>query len=82
MTSPLNETHDPALRSWIESAHDPATDFPIQNLPFGVYRRRGGKERPRVGVAIGDRILDVVACRRRPSSPRPPTRARAARSTV
>src|SRR5688500_20189199 len=64
MTSPLNETHDPALRSWIESANDPATDFPIQNLPFGVYRRRGGKERPRVGVAIGDRILDVVACRR------------------
>ena len=64
MTPELNETHDPALRSWIESANDPATDFPIQNLPFGVYRRRGARERPRVGVAIGDRILDVVACRR------------------
>ena len=64
MTPELNETHDPALRSWIESANDPATDFPIQNLPFGIYRRRGARERPRVGVAIGDRIVDVVACRR------------------
>ncbi len=64
MSPVLNETHDPALRSWIDSANDPATDFPIQNLPFGVYRRRGTRERPRVGVAIGDRILDVLACRR------------------
>ena len=64
MPPELNETHDPALRSWVESANDPATDFPIQNLPFGVYRRRGTRERPRVGVAIGDRIVDVVACRR------------------
>jgi fumarylacetoacetase len=64
MTPELNETHDPALRSWVESANDPATDFPIQNLPFGVYRRRGTRDRPRVGVAIGDRIVDVVACRR------------------
>jgi fumarylacetoacetase len=64
MTAVPNETHDPALRSWIESANDPATDFPIQNLPFGIYRRRGARERPRVGVAIGDQILDVIACRR------------------
>ena len=64
MPPELNETHDPALRSWVESANHPATDFPIQNLPFGVYRRRAARERPRVGVAIGDRILDVMACRR------------------
>ncbi|MCR4341101.1 MAG: fumarylacetoacetase [Gemmatimonadaceae bacterium] len=56
----INETHDPALRSWVESANDPATDFPIQNLPFGVFSRAGGE--PRVGVAIGDQILDVTAC--------------------
>ena len=56
----INETHDPALRSWVESANDPATDFPIQNLPFGVFARDRGE--PRVGVAIGDRILDVAAC--------------------
>jgi fumarylacetoacetase len=34
-------THDPALRSWVESANDPATDFPVQNLPLGVFRYRG-----------------------------------------
>ena len=56
----INETHDPALRSWVESANDPTTDFPIQNLPFGVFSRAGGE--PRVGVAIGDQILDVTAC--------------------
>ena len=35
----IDETHDPTLRSWVESANDPATDFPIQNLPFGRFRR-------------------------------------------
>jgi fumarylacetoacetase len=55
----LDETHDPALRSWVASANEPQTDFPIQNLPFGVFRRRG--ERWRGGVAIGDRILDLDA---------------------
>ena len=54
-------THDPALPCWVESANDPATDFPIQNLPFGVFRRRGSKEAPRGGVAIGDQILDLAA---------------------
>jgi fumarylacetoacetase len=47
--------------SWVESANDPATDFPIQNLPFGVFRRKGAKEAPRGGVAIGDQILDLAA---------------------
>jgi fumarylacetoacetase len=48
-----------ALRSWIDSANDPATDFPIQNLPYGVFRYRG---QTCIGVAIGDRILDLHAC--------------------
>ncbi len=55
-------TNDPALRSWLESANDPAGDFPIQNLPFGVFRRRGSEEPPRVGVAIGDQALDLAEC--------------------
>src|SRR6185503_20135843 len=55
----LDTTHDPALRSWVDSANDAATDFPIQNLPFGVFRRAG--EDARVGVAIGDQILDLRA---------------------
>ena len=54
----MNPTHDPALTSWIESANSPDTDFPIQNLPFGVFSRKGDSER-RVGVAIGDQIIDV-----------------------
>ena len=62
MTTAIDATHDPALRSWVTSANDPASDFPIQNLPFGVFRRRGSAESPRIGVAIGDTILDVAAC--------------------
>ncbi len=61
MARMLNETHDPALRSWVVSAQEPDTDFPIQNLPFGVARRRGEGDKPRVGVPIGDQLLDVVA---------------------
>jgi fumarylacetoacetase len=57
----LDPTHDPSLRSWVESAEGHA-DFPIQNLPFGVFRRRGSDEPARVGVAIGDMILDLAAC--------------------
>jgi fumarylacetoacetase len=55
----LNETHRAGLRSWVESANAPDTDFPIQNLPFGVFHRGG--DTPRGGVAIGDQILDVTA---------------------
>ena len=58
--SPLDETHDPARRSWVASANTPGTDFPIQNLPFGVFVRRDTDDWPRVGIAIGDRILDVA----------------------
>jgi fumarylacetoacetase len=56
----LNETHDPALRSWVASANAPGSDFPIQNLPFAVFRRKGTQQRWRGGVAIGDRILDLA----------------------
>jgi fumarylacetoacetase len=58
-----NDTHRPDLRSWVESANRPGADFPIQNLPFGVFRDWEGDESPRVGVAIGDRVLDVSAVR-------------------
>jgi fumarylacetoacetase len=57
----LNETHDPSLRSWVSSANAAATDFPIQNLPFGIFRRSGGAGLYRGGVAIGDQILDLDA---------------------
>ena len=56
----MNATHDPGLKSWVESANHPGTDFPIQNLPFGVFSREGDGER-RVGVAIGDEVFDVHA---------------------
>jgi fumarylacetoacetase len=59
--SHLNETHDPALRSWVASANRPECDFPIQNLPFAVFRQRGGDQHWRGGVAIGDQIVDLAA---------------------
>jgi fumarylacetoacetase len=59
MTARLDESHDPALRSWVESANLPDSDFPIQNLPFGVFTRRGVSQPRRIGVAIGDQILDM-----------------------
>src|SRR5690349_6198992 len=48
-----------ALRSWVSFANDASTDFPLENLPFGVFRHAHRKS---IGVAIGDRILDVGAC--------------------
>ncbi len=56
----LNRTHDASRKSWVESANSPETDFPLQNLPFGIFSRAGGPSR--VGVAIGDRALDVSGC--------------------
>ncbi len=55
----LNATHDPAARSWVDSANAPGADFPIQNLPFGVFRRAGTSETWRGGVAIGEFVLDL-----------------------
>jgi fumarylacetoacetase len=54
----IDHTHDPGRRSWVESANRPGCDFPIQNLPLGVFRL-SGESRARVGVAIGDFILDA-----------------------
>ncbi|MEH3145585.1 MAG: fumarylacetoacetase [Methylobacterium frigidaeris] len=54
----IDATHDPARRSFVASA-DGHPDFPIQNLPLGVFSPEGGA--PRGGVAIGDRILDLPA---------------------
>jgi len=59
MTMP-DATHDPDLKSWVASANDGASDFPIQNLPFGRFRRAGSAEHWRIGVAIGDEVLDLA----------------------
>ncbi|WP_299203169.1 fumarylacetoacetase [uncultured Amphritea sp.] len=59
----LNETHNPDLRSWVSAANLPDSDFPIQNLPFAVFRRKGAGELYRGGVAIGDQVLDLTAAR-------------------
>jgi len=59
----MNDTHRADRRSWVESANAPRCDFPIQNLPFGVFRDWEGDDSPRVGVAIGDFVLDVSALR-------------------
>ncbi|MDH5283380.1 MAG: fumarylacetoacetase [Gemmatimonadota bacterium] len=60
MTMVLDQTHDPARKSWLASANQAGSDFPLQNLPFGIFRLSSGG-RPRAGVAIGDRILDLAA---------------------
>ena len=61
MTNPLlDQTHDPLRRSWIASANTPGHPFPLQNLPLGVFRT-GPAEAPRIGVAIGDEVLDLKA---------------------
>lgn len=62
MSHSIDATHDPNLRSWVESANQQDTDFPIQNLPFGVFRTQGSAETTRIGVAIGDKILDLSRC--------------------
>ena len=56
----LNETHDPSLTSWLESANDTAIGFPVQHLPFAVFRRAGRLEADRPGVALGDQIIDLA----------------------
>ena len=56
----LNETHDPALSSWLASANDAKIGFPVQHLPFAVFRRASSKEKFRPGVALGDQIIDLA----------------------
>lgn len=56
----IDRTHDRSAKSWLPSANDARTDFPIQNLPYGIFR--AAPEGPfRVGIAIGDRVLDLAA---------------------
>ncbi|HVS61910.1 MAG TPA: fumarylacetoacetase [Thermoanaerobaculia bacterium] len=55
----LDRTHDPARRSWVESANRAGCDFPIQNLPYGVFSEHG-RSQSRIGAAIGDRVLDLT----------------------
>ncbi len=52
----LDETHDRSQASWVESANDPSTDFPLQNLPLCVFRH--GAEPARCGIGIGEYVLD------------------------
>ena len=58
----MNPTNDPALRSFVPVPAN--SHFPIQNLPFGVFRC-AGFDKPHIGVAIGDQILDLHACANR-----------------
>jgi fumarylacetoacetase len=57
----VNETHEPGLRSWVASAQASGCDFPIQNLPLGVFRRHGSDESLRGAVAIGNQLIDLGA---------------------
>jgi fumarylacetoacetase len=60
MTAGIDHTHDPSLTSWVSSANG-HSEFPIQNLPIGLFST--GDAGPRMGIAIGDMILDVAAAR-------------------
>ena len=57
----IDATHDAQRKSWLASANEAGCDFPIQNLPFGRYRRAGSQDAFRIGVAIGDQVLDLRA---------------------
>lgn len=57
----LNETHNPDIKSWVTSANLENNGFPLQNLPFAVFKRKTGNESFRCGVGIGDHILDLSA---------------------
>ncbi len=57
----MNATHDPRRQSWVASANRPDGDFPIQNLPFGLF---ACASEPALGVAIGDQVLNLRGCGR------------------
>jgi len=61
MTYEINETHDPNLKSWVESANDSNTDFPIQNLPFCNFRHTSNDFGSQVGARVGDFVVDLEA---------------------
>jgi len=77
----IDQTHNPALQSWVESANRPAAEFPIQNLPYGTFRLRG-EERTRLGVAIGDMVLDATEAFHMPSMQHVMAMSRGARIDV
>ena len=56
----LDHTHSEFAKSWVLSANASGCDFPIQNLPFAVFRRKGSQEAFRGGVAIGDQVIDLA----------------------
>jgi fumarylacetoacetase len=56
---PLDATNDPQRKSWVSAANADGCDFPIQNLPLTVFRRRGSGEPFRGGIAIGDQVVDL-----------------------
>jgi fumarylacetoacetase len=64
MEHQLDHTHESSARSWVTSANDSSCEFPIQNLPFGVFRPRSTSEPLRGGVAIGNQVLDLAALAR------------------
>jgi fumarylacetoacetase len=67
-TTGLDETHDPARRSFVEAANRSETDFPIQNLPLGVFSTEADTT-PRIGVAIGDQVFDLKCASERLAAP-------------
>lgn len=69
MSLNTDPTHDAALLSWVASANQADTDFPVQNLPYGRFRRAGSTEPWRIGIAIGDQVLDLAAARGRTDWP-------------
>ena len=73
-----DHTHDAARSSWLDSANAAGGDFPIQNLPFAVFRRKATDEPFRGGVAIGDQVIDLAAVTRAPCLQGPAAQAAAA----
>jgi fumarylacetoacetase len=57
----LDHTHEVDARSWLAAANYETAPFPLQNLPFGVFRRTGRGEAFRGGVALGDQVIDLAA---------------------
>ena len=61
----INETHNAALTSWVVSANQKDSDFPIQNLPFAIFKEKNKSDSFRAGVAIGDQIIDLQALKQK-----------------
>lgn len=57
----LDRTHDAGIKSWLASANGPSCDFPLQNLPYAIFRRKGASEEFRAGIALGDQVIDLAA---------------------